>query len=323
MESTSNTNQASGAGLENFTNPKKISVNQLIAWKNQMVKPIDGLNIPKIVVPPHLVSKKRPTEATDTLIINIRQLFNSLTTDNIPQVKQQLRDTIFEKVKSEKSIDEIAQEILSNFLISEVNIKNYMHLLNAISPTCVLITNKDSDDRSPTIGKLFVQKCGDLIFNCISMKNIRQLALLDQDDLDEFDKYNREREKIINLIITICYLYKQRNTPNIKLTAFHLIPLMKIILNNYQTLQNKMKELGNPEEECTDEEEYEICNRMCSIYAEQLYQFIYQELDEFKDDPTTTNSGETLMTMVERFRMEVIPTLNQAHLISKCNDLKF
>lgn len=329
MESTQgNSQQESGTSSENFSSLKKISVSQLISWKNQLVKPIDGLLIPNITIPAHLVSKKRSTEVVDTLIINIRQLFNSLTADNIAHVKQQLKDTIVEKAKTTQSIMDIAQEILSNFLINEVNIKNYMHLLNAISPVCVLITNTDNSEKSknvsPTIGNMFLRNCRDSIFKYLHMENIRNLALLDQDDIDEFDKYNREREKIINLVITICYLYEQRHTPNIKITAMQLIPLMRTILTNYQILQNKMKELGNPyEEDCSDEQEYEICNKMCAIYAEQIYEFINHELTEFQKDTTKIDNDETLMTLVEKFRTEVMPTLNQAYLISKCNDIRF
>lgn len=323
-----NSQQGLGVSPVSLNTPNKISVNQLISWKNKSVKPIDGLLIPNITIPAHLLSKKRSTEVVDSLIINIRQLFNSLTTENILHVKQQLKDTIFEKAKTSQTIMDIANEILSNFLINEVNIKNYMHLLNAISPACILITNTDNNDQSknvsPTVGNMFLRNCGDLIYKYLHMDNIRTLALLNQDDIDEFDKYNREREKIINLIITIYCLYEQRHTPHIKLTAMQLIPLIRIILTNYQTLQNKMKELGNPyEEDCVDEEEYEVCNKMCAIYAEQIYEFINHGLAEFRKDTTKTEMEETLMTLVERFRTEVVATLNQAYLISKCNDLKF
>ncbi len=315
--------------LKNIT-PQFISVEKLIEFKNQKVKPIDGLNIPNITVPQHLVSKKRTTEANDSLAINIRHLFNSLTSDNMSSVREQLRAVIVAKAQSVETLEEIAQEILMNFIISEINIKNYMHLLNAVSAACVLINptaDKSTTGKnvSPTIGNFFLQKCRELIFKNISESNIRNLAKIDQDDPDQLDIYNREREKIINLIATICCLYEQRHTPNVKLSAIQLHHLMNTIFMSYNKLQEKMKELGNPYEDgeyCKDEEEYEILRKMCNLYAEHLYVFMSKEAKEFSKDPDQIK-GQTLKTMVDRFRTEIIPTLTESYLISKCGDIEY
>jgi len=306
----------------------KISVQQLLALKDSKVQPIDGLSIPNITVPPHLISRKRTTEACDTLSINIRQLFNSLTVDNISKVKEQLRNIII-KAQNIEMIEEIAQEILSNFVISEQNIKNYMHLLNSVSAACVLIPCKqetigqNTGSVSPTIGNCFLKKCRDMIFNSIQEANIRSIAELDQDDMDELDKYNRQREKINNLVTTICYLYEQRYTSNIKLTSMHLCPLLNTIMTSYKKNQDKMKEMGNPNiEDCTDENEYEILRKMCTLYAEQLYIFMNREAREFVKDAEITK-GQTLKNMIDRFKTEVIPTLTEEFIISKCDSIVY
>jgi len=203
-----------------------------------------------------------------------------------------------------------------------------MHLLNAINVVCVLITNQGETSNefknvSPSIGNCFLLRCRDLIFKSTNDENIRTLAQMDLDDADQMDAHNREREKIINLIITICYLYDQRNTANIKLTAKQLIPLINILFDRYQTLQAKMNDLGNPyEEDCEDEEEYELCQKMCSLYAEQIYTFISREMSDFKKDPTDHN-GSTLQSLVAKFRTDIIPTLTEAFLVSKCENLGF
>ena len=314
--------------------PTTISVEQLIAWKkSEKVKPIDGLNIPHITVPAHLISKKRQTEASDSLPINIRLLFNSLTSDNLAKIKEQLRETIVEKAKTPKMIEEVAEEILSNFLISEQNIGNYMHLLNAISAACVLLNpTPDKGDTSRnvsnTIGNFFLSKCKDMIYVFISDANIRRLSQMDLDDLDQLDEYNREREKINNLIVTICALYSQRNTANLKLNALPVYDLMNTIMLSYTSLRTKMTDLGDPySSECTDEDEYETCRKMCTLYAEQLYVFMNKKAKDFSKDTTPIkgrdSNGQVLAVIVNRFRNEIVPTITENFLISNCEAIEY
>lgn len=313
--------------------PKKISVSRLMSFRNYVVKPVDGLNIPHITVPSHLISKKRITEVGDNLSVDIRLLFNSLNADNLEKIKEELRTVIISKAKSEEMIKESAREILENFIIGEKNIKNYMHLLNAVSLACVLIPESSNNTKSVlvnntkvavslTIGNFFLNNCKDMIFNFISEKYIRSLASLDQDDNDQLDEYNRKREKTSNLIITICCLYDQRHSANTKLTAIHLYPLMNSILNIYNKLQNSMINLGNPYDDqgCTDEDEYEILRKMCNLYAEQLYLFMSKNGNDFINDKDVIK-GQTLADLVKRYKTEVVPTLTEAYLISRCSAL--
>jgi hypothetical protein len=313
---------------DNAYTSRTISVQKLIALMNQKVKPIDGLNIPNITVPQHLISKKRATEASDNIVVNTRHLFNSLTKDNIHSIKEQFRAAIVAKAKSVEMLDEIAQEILKNFIISEINIGNYMHLLNAVSPICVLLPGTQDKSGtgknvSSTIGNFFLQKCKELIFKYISEDNIRSLAKMDLSDPDQEDAYGREREKIINLIITICYLYEQRHVSSTRLSALQLYYLIGNMFTSYNQLQQKMNELGNPYEgDCSDEEEYEIIRKMCNLYAEQLYTFMAREAKEFSKDPDQIK-GQTLKTLVGRFKLEIVPTLTEDFLISKCGDIQY
>lgn len=303
--------------------PIRISIDKLASYKNLKVKPIDGLVIPNITVPPHLVSKKRITEAEDKLTINIRQLFNSVTFDNIHAVREQLRIVIIEKAKTIEMIKEIADEILINFLVNEQNIGNYMCLLNSIYPMGVLHEN-DMQPREPkTIGQFFLFNCRNLILEHISETKTRLLAELDQYDPDELDKYATEREKNTNLLVTLCYLYKQRDTTGIKLRAQQLYPLLTTILDSYKSIKKKMSMLGDPDigfDTDDNEIEYDMLRKMSVIYAEQLYVFVAKCRTDCMDDQSVINNGK-MSDIIHRFKTEVIPTLTEAFLISKCEEL--
>ena len=318
--------------------PLTISIKELLSYKNRSVKPIDGLNIPNITVPSHLVSKKRITEADNKLVIDIRQLFNSLTSENISLVKDKLRDAIIEKAKTNEMIKEIAEEILLNFLVSEQHIKNYIHLLNAISPMCVLMETNNSTGNQlgasckidcktippQTIGNFFLNNCKNMIFDNISEKTIRSIAEFDLDNSDELDEYTKKREQIENLIITLCFLYDQRDTNNIKLKAVQLYGVLNIIFDNYKKNYDTMMKLGDPDDpdkDCENEEEYDILKKMCTIYASQLYTFMARSGNDFMSDKTIIN-GCTMADLVIKFQTEVIPTLTDSFLVSKCEEMK-
>lgn len=303
--------------------PKQITVPEIIALRNQCTKPIDMLDIPNIFVPSHMVCKKRSTQASDTIAIHIRVLFNSLTSDNIDSIKVQLISTVVERVKSVELIDEVATEILSNFIISSINIDNYMHLLNAICSACVELPSTEEKKVSKTIGNYFLDKCKNKIFQFIKEDNIRRIAMFDHDDPDQFDLYNKERERINNMIITICALYSQRNTNLVRLTAVQLYHLIKIIMNTYFKYHKKMLELGDPYEgECADEEEYFIVSQMATLYAEQLYTFMFHQAKHFNQDPTTINE-QRMIQLVDEFRNKLVPTLTEHFLISNCKNIEY
>lgn len=314
--------------MENSITPKTITIQEFQSYRNYKVMPIEGLNIPHITVTPNLVSKKRATEANDTIAVNIRFLFNSLTQDNLPQIKEQLR-IILSRAQNAKMLEEVAVEILENFIMSEQHIKNYMHLLNAVSKACVLLTpaqtsnentiisNKDSV--TPTIGYYFLEKCREMIMSLISEDNIKKLAMLDQYDDDDLDKFNRAREKINNIIVTICCLYDQRHTSNIKLSAFQLYPLINnSIIEKYVKTRQMLGEIDE------DHDEYETYRKMCNLYAEQVYVFLEKNGKDFVKEPPITIRDKTysMKDLITRFKTEIMPYLTEAFLISKCRDLE-
>lgn len=317
--------------------PKQINVKQLMEWKLQSVKPINGINIPNLTIPPHLVSKKRLTEADDKLVINIRHLFNSLSSENIPIVKQQLHDIIVEKTNTNELIRDVAHEILLNFLVSDLNIKNFMHLLNAVSPICIVTdpSNPNSEKIPNTIGNNFLRECAHTIYESINEKKVRYLAELDQEDPNELDLYSKEREKIGNLIVTICFLYEQRDTPNIKIRAIQIYPIISSMFDTYNKNLAFMEKLGNPEEDsCEDDDEYEILRKMCSIYGEFMCLFMLRSGKDYMIDTTViarknnsasniSSGSNTLADLVHYFKSVIVPSFTETYLIAKCREAGF
>lgn len=295
---------------------KTISIQEFLNYMNQPVVPIEGLNIPNITVPAHLVSKKRETQASDTISVNIRFLFTSLTAENLPQVKEELHRVICEKVKNAKMLEEVAHEIVDNFVKRGQNIKNYMHLLNMVSRQCLTLSDENT---TQTIGYYFLEKCRDMITVFISEDNIKKLAQMDQYDDDDLDAFNREREKINNLITTICCLYEQRHTSNIKLTAYQLYPLINNhILEKHSKYLNLIKDLDE------FDDDYQIYGKICNIYAEQIYVFLLNVGEDFlKDEPIQVKEKTYKMKdIVEKFKTNILPNITESFLVSICNNLK-
>jgi hypothetical protein len=304
--------------------PTKITYQDLVKLRKREVKPIEGLNIPGITVPDELSGKIGPVKNSDGIAYHMRPVFNAVTVDNTQQMAKKLKEIVYAKVQNQEALNDAAEEIYQNFLINEMNIPNNMQLLNEIYSASIMLSNGKV---SKSIGNYFLEKCCIGIFANVSEKKVRELALLDQDNPDDLDVYNREREKISNLIITICHLYGQRNTSFIKLTARQVIDVIKAILENHLKCQHRIKEIGNPfnGEECSDEVEFEILRKMCMIYAEQLYLFFSKKGKEFVADTTVFNEqvlGQILKDLVLRFQTEVVPFISEEFLKSKCAELK-
>lgn len=279
--------------------------------------PIPNLVIPNIIIPANLSNIKPRTEMKETISTYIRHLLNSITTENVHILKKQLLIDINEKVESDSSLNEIADELLQSFIISKYNIDNYMQILNTIYKAAF----KKGEVLSNTIGNIFLDKLRQMIFTKIDEKHIFMLAQKDLEDEDEQDFYNKEREQIINLIIILCKLYDQRKTPLVKLNAMHIYAVMEKILNFHKKNYDMMIKLGNPVEgECDDEEQYEYLRKLCHLYAEQLYIFLFTNGDKFMQDNDKIK-GNTLSDLVDRFKKEVLPVLSETYLQSRCKSL--
>lgn len=298
----------------------KLSTEFFIARNSHPIVPISSLVIPDIVIPQDLSGKKSRPELKDTLSTFVRQLLNSVTTNNVDNLRQQLLQEINIKVVSEDSLVEIADELLKCFIVSVGNINNYMKILNTIYKIGIVVSiNPDTGEKvlSRSIRNIFLEKCRLLIIKNIAEDNIMELANKDQEDDDELDYFNREREKIINLIILLCRLYDQRNTQLINLTAVQLYAVMDKILCFHQKCYGMMIKLGDPMQECIDEEQYEYLRRMCCIYAELMYTFFQNNYTKFLEDQTEVR-GNKLINIIERFQKEIVPHLSEAHMRNKC-----
>jgi len=61
---------------------------------------------------------------------------------------------------------------------------------------------------------------------------------------------------------------------------------------------------------------------MATMYAEQLYVFMSKQGKDFNNDPDIIR-GQSMKTLVDIFRINIIPTLTEAFLISKCESIVY
>lgn len=299
--------------------------------------------IPGQVLIPHIMMTD--SQKKKSVAIEVRKLFNSVTKDNITEVKNELRKMVTEYlVKTPKDhipdeMNSIANEMLHNFIVSESNIKIYMQMLNAIFNVAVNHIDQNTGEpvQSKPIAYYFLNNCKNLVLKNISEETIRSLAVKNSDDEDELDSFNKEKAKICNLILTICSLYDQRTSSNIKLTAVPVHNVINIILSKHAELITRMKNLGNPYEddvECLDEVEYECLGRMCSIYTELIIVFFDCEYESFMTDLTIISNkiivdgldivrNETLADIVNRFKEEIFPKIAEPHMRVRCEKFHF
>lgn len=293
---------------------KVIDYQTMLSYKDCSIQPIN-LNIGNINIPLSFQNVEKKS-----IITGIRALLNMLSDENISQVQEKIRDIIISKIPTVENLNEIAIELVDQFISSKDYIKKYITILNYIYNIKVL-KEDGIQKQSESIGNCFLRKCRELILANLDMGKINQLALYDLSDMDQLDEYNKEREKAINLIILLCSLYEQKNTSLIRLSALQIMPLLKQIVDCCHHLNNEMLALGDPYAgECLDETKYFLLEKSLTLYVEYLYTFVSTSFISFSKDDTVINN--TKMTYyINILRNEFAPKLTEPYLIAACSKL--
>lgn len=280
----------------------------------------------------------------DAVISEVRKLFNIVAISNIEEIKRDLRTNLIShltRIAQEdvtEEMNEISLEILNNFIVFDTNIKINISMLNSIYNLAP--SNKDRNTgvmiESKPIAFYFVNNCREMFFKLISEENIQKLASLDQDDEDQLDIYTKEKNKIFNLISTMCALFDQRNNAkSIFLPLGSIYGSFNTLLQKYYGLTAKMNELGDPYDdtvECTDPDTYDLLNAMRSIYLEFLIVFLKLEIKSFKDlneiftQEKRENGGITIIEkklnhLLVEFKSKVYPLIKETYFRSRCDEL--
>lgn len=308
------------------------SVHFLMAHKSDKTVPIPGLAIPNINFPSEMKSQKIINN--NTISEAIRPFFNSVTTTNIKEVCEKLRAIIMKKIKKPAELKEVASEILDHFMLNETGIPVYLEMINSVHDITMSIKVPNEDgtisETKKTINYYFIDECRIRIMIFVRERStIQKLAELDLGDEDQLDKYNKEREKMLNLIITLCEIYKSRNTGGITISGKNLISCITFLLNNYNnTIKEHLSEKTKYENELLDkldkgeeiDDDYEmmqkldILKKMSVLYAEQLYMFLLKGMPDLKKESDIKN-------IITRVKEEVVPTLEAGHLIANYNEI--
>jgi hypothetical protein len=312
----------------NKVTPKNIDIDFILAKKQAGYVTVEKAPIiPNITIPEEMIYK--PPSVGDPLAIEIRGLFNALTSNNISEIKESAKQAIISKAKTEESLSIIAQEILGCLTDTENNIDLYFPILSFIHTSRIEYPNlSDSKPKySKTLAYFFLMKCRDQFISTTDEKTVRDLAKLDIDIVDQRLKYNEDRAKVFNLIAVICRLYNQRkDIKSLRLNHNQLYEVIDKLLSSHNDCQTKMKQLGDPfndDEECKDEDEFMVQQKMAHIYAEYIYVFIENSKDIINDhdpiagDPKPTN----LASLVTKYKNDVIPKISESYLRAKCQAL--
>ena len=304
--------------------PDKLTVSQLLKYKNLPVRPIDGCqNIPGITIPPHLTYKGGLGIIAQTIEEQIRPLFNVLDVNNMQESIENLKILIQSKVTKKEDAVAIAKEFLDNFLVSDKNMTKFLLLLNHVHNIAIKTSGDESSAPPKPIGSHFVNECKSLFQKLFNCQNIEHMTKYNLENLDEAREYGNSLSKMDNLLLLFCKLYEQRNSLHVKLTASQLIYVISDLINNRVDIYKKMIDLYDVEaEEITDEDLYEKYKKMIKIYDHSFHTLFKDHGKQFNRDQTIVNNI-SLKNLIDRFIKEIQPVLLESYLISLFKHIEF
>jgi hypothetical protein len=315
--------------------PKSINLEAFYYYYNN--GKFDNIVIKKltnVTVPSYLMPKICFEENVKNITFDVKFTLNSLTNSNTNEIKKKLKTIITKNTTDNKNnmliIKIVTEEILNGFLKTKNCFNGYLTILNLCSKICVRsddLTNKTTF----TIGKSFIIECRNLSIKLYGATNIKRLAsILPSCDGDDDNKFNEEKDEILNLTRILCSLYNQRtDSSKIKLIAEELYPLINKIIDIYIIHRNKFKALPNPYNIDYDDDaaenidelifNYEVTKGIVKLYSEIIYVFMENCSDQFISD--TNDKNNNMSKLVDRFKNEVIPTLIDQWIIIKSSAL--
>jgi transcriptional regulator with PAS, ATPase and Fis domain len=307
----------------------KIEVDQFMSRMTCKVKPIDTLHIPGITVPPHLTDKFFISNDR-TLRTEIRMLLNRLTLQNLQDVSRELHNIVKELAISEDSLKDIADEFMKCIIMCNTDgennyrIKEYLTVFSSIQNSALIVNVNGTRKSTLRIRDYFISCCKSKYSEISSLDYIKNLASKDIDDPQDADELATGREFFTNILLLLSFLYENRLTDNVNLGSSIMISILGGLVNNY------MKSCTNAEEAYhileimdTDEAEhtYDIHKQMCSLYAEEIFVILENEIKIMKNDKFLNQQGVSLSNIIDKVFEEVLPTITESYLISKYDDL--
>jgi hypothetical protein len=314
---------------------EKYSPQFIMSFMSYSTTSIPGwTQIPKTVV---------SISTSESVISDIRKIFNIVTSNNVDSIKDGLRELITGHLvrtvpdEVEKEMNNISLEILNSFIVYESNINIYLQMLNNIYT--ITINNINENTGVPVqlgpIGKFFLENCRLLMNKHMSEEYVKNIITMDQENEDELDLMNKEKNKIFNLITTICALFSKRAIKShIKISVEVIYRIVSFLIQKYIEINDKMNKLGNlyAGEPCSDEFEFECLYNMRAFYTEQILAFIKTEYQAFMNDPTAVTGKrqvdgkliifeEKLSDLVQRFKTIILPNISESHIKMKCKEI--
>ena len=297
----------------------QITIDFILTRKREgPVKPRDHFDIPNICIPEALAYKR--IESGNSLVIEVRSIFNSVNRDNIDQMKDKLKQVIVTRTKTVEDLNLIADEILHCMIDTDNNVDMFLPILNSVHSACIDESKEDKPALSQSLGSIFLGKCYAEFVKFSDIKEVERLATLSDDITDEFTEYNDTKAKMFNLIEVISKIYNQRKTPNVmKLTSQRIHVVLSKLLDRHVECQDRIERGEEAAEEATTDEE--ILEKMAHIYAEYIYTFL-KNSPSIATDTEIISPDSSLSKLISIYKTDVVPRMTQEYLRALVKELK-